>query len=75
LSVNIFQNTLTDQKYEKFYRTRKGNTAIRSHQKSYRSEFVAVYGRRRVCKTMLIRQVFNKEFTFHVIAIGNVNKQ
>ena len=31
---------------------------------SYNSEFVAVYGRRRVGKTYLIRETFNYKFTF-----------
>ena len=31
---------------------------------SNQSEFVAVYGRRRVGKTYLIREVFSNEFTF-----------
>ncbi len=44
-------------------------------KKSYRSEFVAVYGRRRVGKTVLIRHVFNNEFVFQSTAIANVNKQ
>lgn len=42
---------------------------------SRRSEFVAVYGRRRVGKTFLIRKVFNNNFTFHATAIANVNKK
>ncbi|MCB0609111.1 MAG: AAA family ATPase [Lewinella sp.] len=42
---------------------------------SYKSEFIAVYGRRRVGKTMLIKQVFKNEFVFHVTAIANVTKQ
>lgn len=32
--------------------------------KSEYSEFVAVYGRRRVGKTFLVREAFNYEFTF-----------
>ncbi|MEM9885776.1 MAG: ATP-binding protein [Bacteroidota bacterium] len=42
---------------------------------SYRSEFIAVYGRRRVGKTMLIREVFDNHFSFQVTAIANVNRQ
>ena len=42
---------------------------------SYRSEFIAVYGRRRVGKTMLIRKVFNNTFTFQATAIANSPKQ
>jgi AAA+ ATPase superfamily predicted ATPase len=42
---------------------------------SYKSEFVAVYGRRRVGKTMLIRKVFNNDFAFQITAISNVTKR
>jgi uncharacterized protein len=34
--------------------------------------FVAVYGRRRVGKTYLIRQVFNNEFSFYLTGTANV---
>ena len=37
------------------------------------SAFVAVYGRRRVGKTFLIRSAFNNEFAFHLTGIANVN--
>ena len=36
------------------------------------SAFVAVYGRRRVGKTFLIRSVFKEQFTFQVTGIANV---
>lgn len=42
--------------------------------KSGQSEFVAVYGRRRVGKTELVRQVFDNQFTFQMTAIANVTK-
>jgi uncharacterized protein len=38
---------------------------------SEKSEFIAVYGRRRVGKTYLIRSVLAQNSTFQVIAIGN----
>lgn len=38
---------------------------------SNKSEFVAVYGRRRVGKTFLIRNAFEQNFTFQVTGIGN----
>lgn len=38
---------------------------------SNKSEFVAVYGRRRVGKTFLIRQAFDYNFSFQVTAIAN----
>ena len=37
---------------------------------SGRSEFVAVYGRRRVVKTFFIRQAFPGDFTYHVTALS-----
>ena len=36
------------------------------------SSFVAVYGRRRVGKTYLIRQVFQEQFSFQVTGLANV---
>ena len=42
---------------------------------SYKSEFVAVYGRRRVGKTYLINQFFNNKYTFKVTGIGNSTNQ
>jgi hypothetical protein len=36
---------------------------------SNRSEFVAVYGRRRVGKTFLVRSLFDREFAFHLTAL------
>jgi AAA+ ATPase superfamily predicted ATPase len=39
-----------------------------------RSEFVAIYGRRRVGKTFLVRTVFKNQFTFYLTAIANVSK-
>lgn len=44
-------------------------------QRSNQSEFVAVYGRRRVGKTRLVRKVFNNQFTFQMTAVANFNKQ
>lgn len=37
------------------------------------SAFVAVYGRRRVGKTFLIRKAFENQFTFHLTGMANVN--
>jgi AAA+ ATPase superfamily predicted ATPase len=42
---------------------------------SERSELIAVYGRRRVGKTFLIRTFFNKDFTFKVTGIANASLQ
>lgn len=38
-------------------------------------EFIAVYGRRRIGKTFLIRQFFNNKFTFYMTGAANVNMQ
>ena len=42
---------------------------------SQRSEFVAVYGRRRVGKTFLVRSVCNDSFAFYVTGMYNASKQ
>jgi hypothetical protein len=49
---------------------------LRSY-KSFESEFVAVYGRRRVGKTFLIRNVFSEKFAFQHsgLAKGGMKKQ
>ena len=46
-------------------------------KESNQAEFVAVYGRRRVGKTWLVRNYFNDQFTFYAtgIARGNRNDQ
>lgn len=40
---------------------------------SNKSEFVAVYGRRRVGKTFLIKTVFENQFCFHMTGLANNN--
>jgi predicted AAA+ superfamily ATPase len=55
---------------------RKKELAIlKELQVSDRSEFVAIYGRRRVGKTFLVREAFNQKFTFQVTALGNANME
>ncbi|MDE5881097.1 MAG: ATP-binding protein [Muribaculaceae bacterium] len=46
----------------------------RAYDSEY-SEFVAVYGRRRVGKTFLIRETFGYEFTFQHTGVFNVSTQ
>lgn len=48
--------------------------ALRSYIDSDKSEFVAVYGRRRVGKTFLIRNVVNDNFSFFVTGVHNAKK-
>jgi uncharacterized protein len=45
---------------------------LNSLKMSSKSEFVAVYGRRRVGKTYLIRQVFEEQFSFQLMGGANV---
>jgi uncharacterized protein len=40
---------------------------------STKPEFIAVYGRRRVGKTFLIREFFNNQFTFYATGLANAN--
>lgn len=48
---------------------------LQRYIKSRKSEFVALYGRRRVGKTYLIRQVFDGQMTFHLTGLANVGKK
>jgi AAA+ ATPase superfamily predicted ATPase len=48
---------------------------LKGHLQSNKSEFVAIYGRRRVGKTFLVRTIFNNQFAFHLTGIANVNMQ
>jgi AAA+ ATPase superfamily predicted ATPase len=46
---------------------------LRSHLTSRKSEFVAVYGRRRVGKTFLIRKAYENRFSFQLTGLANAN--
>lgn len=43
-------------------------------EKSNHAEFVAVYGRRRIGKTFLVRETFGQRFTFSHTGVENVNQ-
>lgn len=45
---------------------------LQSHYQSGKSEFIAIYGRRRVGKTFLVRNVFEDAFTFQMTGLANV---
>ena len=46
---------------------------LRQITDSEQAEFVAVYGRRRIGKTFLIREYFNNEFCFYATGLANAN--
>ena len=48
--------------------------SLRSYLDSERSEFVAVYGRRRVGKTFLVRKAVDDKFTFFVTGMYKATK-
>ena len=48
---------------------------IRAAYESNHSEFVAVYGRRRVGKTFLVNEVFNYRFAFHAAGIEDGSRK
>jgi AAA+ ATPase superfamily predicted ATPase len=50
----------------------KEQALLREQMNSKKSEFVAVYGRRRVGKTFLVREFFNNEFTFYLTGTAKV---
>jgi AAA+ ATPase superfamily predicted ATPase len=49
--------------------------ALQQYVESDNSEFVAVYGRRRVGKTFLIKEYFSKTFSFYISGLANATKQ
>ncbi|NJN77740.1 MAG: AAA family ATPase, partial [Saprospiraceae bacterium] len=60
---------------ERFIGREKEIKRLEDLKKSHKSEFIAVYGRRRVGKTLLIRHVFNNDFSFYTTATVNVKMQ
>lgn len=48
---------------------------LRSAYESDQSEFVAVYGRRRIGKTYLINEVFDSRFAFHIAGMENSSRR
>jgi len=58
-------------KYKIMLIGRKSEIALLHHRlRSPRSEFVALYGRRRVGKTFLVKKVFEGQFTFQLTGIA-----
>ncbi len=48
---------------------------LKGYLTSHKSEFVAVYGRRRVGKTFLIRKAFNNQFVFQLTGLANASRK
>ncbi len=48
---------------------------LRQYANSKKSEFIAVYGRRRVGKTYLVREVFAGQFAFQMTGLDKVGKR
>lgn len=48
---------------------------LQQYAVSKKSEFVAIYGRRRVGKTYLVREVFAGQFAFQMTGLNNADKQ
>jgi len=48
--------------------------SLQQYVESDKPEFVAVYGRRRVGKTFLIKEYFNKTFSFYISGLANATK-
>ena len=49
--------------------------ALQQYFESEKPEFVAVYGRRRVGKTFLIKEYFKKSFSFYISGLANASKE
>ena len=49
--------------------------ALRSAMDSDKSEFVALYGRRRVGKTFLVSEFFNGKFAFHHAGLEGASRR
>lgn len=48
---------------------------LQQYTNSPKSEFIAVYGRRRVGKTYLVREVFKNQFAFQLTGLNNGTRQ
>jgi len=76
LALSIFYTIFTaklNQEMNNLIGRRKELSVLKSLSASNKSEFVAVYGRRRVGKTFLIRTAFSQLFTFQITAFGNAS--
>jgi AAA+ ATPase superfamily predicted ATPase len=49
--------------------------SLKQYVESDKPEFLAVYGRRRVGKTFLIKEYFNNSFSFYISGLANASKK
>jgi len=56
-----------------FVGRKKELAILRQAKESHKSEFIAVFGRRRVGKTCLVREAFNQDFTFYMTGVSHAN--
>lgn len=60
---------------QKFIGREKEILKLDQYMKSSKSEFIVIYGRRRVGKTFLIRYFFKNSFTFQATGLANVSEK
>lgn len=61
------------QKHKLLIGRKKEQERLQAIAKSKKSEFLALYGRRRVGKTFLIKEFFQYKFTFHITGLANAD--
>ena len=61
-------------KYMKIIGRYEEQRILKQYFESHESEFVAVYGRRRVGKTFLIKEFFKNKFSFYIAGLANASK-
>jgi AAA+ ATPase superfamily predicted ATPase len=54
---------------------KKEQADFKTYYELQQPEFVAVYGRRRVGKTFLVKEFFNQQFAFYVTGLANADKK
>ena len=72
---HIFINFAPDYKYEDMEKAIIGREKEKKELKKYisseQSEFIAIYGRRRVGKTFLVKELLDGKFTFRMTGKEN----
>ena len=58
---------------EKIIGRKKEIKRLQQYMDSNRSEFIAIYGRRRVGKTFLVKELFGDKLAFRITGMENTN--